>query len=112
MKIILTTLAVSLTLPLINARAISPDDEFQTIAKDYVEGFLQSHPESATELGEHRFDDVLTDYSIDGRFRELRRAKQVREQLDKFKDPSQLTGANQVDVRLLKDNIDNEIFEL
>jgi uncharacterized protein (DUF885 family) len=112
MKTILTTLAVSLTLPLINARAISPDDEFQTIAKDYVEGFLQSHPESATELGEHRFDDVLTDYSVDGRFRELRRAKQVREQLDKFKDPTQLTGANRVDVRLLKDNIDNEIFEL
>jgi uncharacterized protein (DUF885 family) len=112
MKTILTTLAVSLTLPLINARAISPDDEFQTIAKDYVEGFLQSHPESATELGEHRFDDVLTDYSVDGRFRELRRAKQVREQLDKFKDLTQLTGANRVDVRLLKDNIDNEIFEL
>ena len=112
MKTIITTLAVSLTFPLINARAISPDDEFQTIAKDYVEGFLQSHPEYATELGEHRFDDVLTDYSVDGRFRELRRAKQVREQLDKFKDPSQLTGANQVDVRLLKDNIDNEIFEL
>jgi uncharacterized protein (DUF885 family) len=112
MKAIAITLAVSLTFPLISARAISPDDEFQTIAKDYVEGFLQSHPESATELGEHRFDDVLTDYSADGRFRELRRAKQVREQLDKFKDPSQLTGANQIDVRLLKDNIDNEIFEL
>ena len=112
MKTIVTTLAVSLAFPLINARAISPDDEFQTIAKDYVEGFLQSHPEYATELGEHRFDDVLTDYSADGRFRELRRAKQVREELDKFKDPSQLTGANQVDVRLLKDNIDNEIFEL
>ena len=112
MKTIITTLAVSLTLPLITVHATSQDDEFQTIAKDYVEGFLQSHPEYATELGEHRFDDVLTDYSVDGRFRELRRAKQVREQLDKVKDPSQLTGANQVDVRLLKDNIDNEIFEL
>jgi uncharacterized protein (DUF885 family) len=112
MKTIITTLAVSLTFPLVAVHAISPDDEFQTIAKDYVEGFLQSHPESATELGEHRFDDVLTNYSADGRFRELRRAKQVREQLDKFKDPAQLTGANQVDVRLLKDNIDNEIFEL
>ncbi|MEY2479592.1 MAG: hypothetical protein QOI04_519 [Verrucomicrobiota bacterium] len=111
-KTIITTLALSLALPFLHARASAEDDAFQKIAKDYVEGFLQSHPEYATELGDHRFDDVLTNYSEDGRFRELRRAKQVREQLEKFKDVSQLSGANRVDVRLLKDNIDNEIFEL
>jgi uncharacterized protein (DUF885 family) len=112
MKAIAITLALSLTVPLMTARATPQDEQFEKIAKDYVEGFLQSHPESATELGDHRFDDVLTDYSVHGRFRELAHAKQVREQLQKFKDLSQLTGANNVDLRLLKDNIDNEIFEL
>jgi uncharacterized protein (DUF885 family) len=90
----------------------TPDEEFGKIAKDYVEGFLSSHPESATELGNHRFDDQLTDYSAATRVRQLALAKQFREVLKKFDDISQLTGANRVDVRILRDNIDNEIFEL
>jgi uncharacterized protein (DUF885 family) len=88
------------------------DDDFQKIANDYVEGFLASHPEYATELGDHRFDDQLTDYSSQTRGRLLARAKQAREALKKFDDVSQLSGANQVDVRILRDNIDNEIFDL
>src|SRR5438034_2793236 len=92
------------------AEANPKDDEFEKIAKDYVEGFLSSHPENATELGDHRFDDKLSDYAPDTRNRLLARAKQSREKLKKFNDVSQLSGANQVDVRILRDNIDNEIF--
>ena len=88
------------------------DDEFEKIAKDYVENFLASHPENATELGDHRFDSVLSDYSAQTRGRMLANAKQVREALKKFDDYKQLTGANQVDVRILRDNIDSEIFRL
>ena len=88
------------------------DDQFQKIAHDYIEGFLSAQPEYATELGDHRFDDRLSDYSPESRNRLLARARQFREELKKFEDISQLTGANQVDVRILRDNIDNEIFEL
>jgi len=94
------------------SRATPQDEQFQKIAHDYIEGLLQSHPEYATELGDHRFDDKLTDYSAEARDRELARAKETRQQLEAFNDLSQLTGPNQVDVRLLKDNIDNEIFGL
>ncbi len=104
--------AVSLALPLLNAFATPQDEQFEKIAKDYIEGLLQSHPEYATELGDHRFDDRLTDYSDDAVAKEFTRAKQVRQQLEQFNDLNQLTGANKVDVRLLKDNIDNEIFDL
>jgi len=88
------------------------DDEFEKIAKDYVEGQLAAHPEYATELGDHRFDDQLSDYSPEARQRQLIRARQFREALQPFEDYSQLTGANQVDVRILRDNVDSEIFEL
>ena len=88
------------------------DDEFEKIAKDYVENYLSSHPEFSTELGDHRFDGVLTDYSSDSRSRILVTAKQVREALKKFEDYKQLTGANQVDVRILRDNVESEIFRL
>ena len=58
-----------------------------------------SHPEYATELGDHRFDAEVTDYSPETRQRLLARAKQFRERLKKFSDISKPTAANQVDVR-------------
>src|SRR6266403_3741813 len=110
MKLILAILVLSLTVPLTSLRATPQDEQFQKIAHDYIEELLQTHPEYATELGDHRFDDKLTDYSADSRAKELARAKQVRQQLEAFNDLSQFTGPNQVDLRLLKENIDNEIF--
>src|SRR5229473_2325367 len=94
------------------AEANPKDDEFEKIAKDYVENFLSLHPEFATELGDHRFDGVLSDYSPETHARMLATAKQVREALKKFDDYKQLTGANQVDVRILRDNVDYQIFSL
>jgi len=110
MKVFVGTILLSLVTPFTSLRATPQDEQFQQIAHDYIEGMLQSHPEYSTELGDHRFDDKLTDYSAESRAKELARAKQARQQLEVFNDFSQLTGPNQVDVRLLKENIDNEIF--
>ncbi len=103
-------LFVLLSIPVANANP--KDDAFEKIARDYVEGYLAEHPERATELGDHRFDDQLSDYSAATRTRQLARAKQFREELKKFDDYTQLTGPNRVDVRILRDNVDNEIFQL
>jgi uncharacterized protein (DUF885 family) len=112
MKIIHLVAVLSLSFPIFAARANPLDDEFEKIAKDYCENYLASHPELATELGDHRFDGVLSDYSVEARNRRLANAKQVRDALKKFDDYKQLTGANQVDVRILRDEIDGEIFSL
>ncbi|MEY2557189.1 MAG: hypothetical protein QOE34_614 [Verrucomicrobiota bacterium] len=112
MKVSSAAFAGLLFLSLAPALATPEDDRFQKLAKDYIEGMLQSHPEYATELGDHRFDDRLTDYSDDTVARELARAKEARKQLEQFSDLTRLTGPNRVDVRLLKDSIDNEIFDL
>ena len=90
--------------------ATPEDDRFQKLAKDYIEGLLVANPEYATSLGDHRFDDKLTDYSDEAVAKELQRAKDFRQQLEQFSDLTKLTGPNRVDVRLLKENIDNEIF--
>ena len=111
MKIAVAALA-ALSLSIVHVIANPMDDEFEKIAKDYCETYLASHPEQATELGDHRFDAALTDYSADSRNKALANAKQVREALSKFDDYKQLTGANQVDVRILRDNVDREIFSL
>jgi uncharacterized protein (DUF885 family) len=112
MKPIVIAVVLSLSVSLFSARANPKDDEFEKIAKDYVEGFLTSHPEYATELGDHRFDGQLTDYSSQTRDRLLISAKEFREILKKVGEPSQLTGANPVDLQILRDQIDNEIFQL
>ena len=112
MKTILLVVGLCLTIAVVESDTGSKDAEFEKLAKDYVEGYLSAHPESATELGDHRFDDQLTDYSSDSRQRQIIRAKQFREALAAFDDFHQLTGPNQVDVRILRDNVDNEIFKL
>ena len=112
MKMIKLAVVLSLPLWILTANANPKDDEFEKIAKDYIETYLSSHPEYATELGDHRFDNLLSDYSVDNRNRMLIGARQVRDALKPFENFSELTGPNQVDVRILRDNIDNEIFEL
>jgi uncharacterized protein (DUF885 family) len=109
MKKIALLIALALSQPIV-ASPSPEDDRFQKLAKDYIEGLLQANPEYATSLGDHRFDDKLTDYSDDAVTKELARAKEARQQLEQFSDLTKLTGPNRVDVRLLKDNIDNEIF--
>jgi hypothetical protein len=111
MKRLIVAVVLSCSMSVL-AEANSKDDAFEKIAKDYVEGLLAAHPEAATALGNHRFDDALTDYSPDSRQRRLIRAKQFSEALKEFEDVSQLTGPNQVDVRVLRENVDDEIFEL
>jgi uncharacterized protein (DUF885 family) len=111
MKIIVAAATV-LSLLLISASATPQDDAFQKIAHNYIDQYLRANPEDATELGDHRFDGRLTDYSPDARAKELATLKEVRDKLSVI-DPAaagQLTGANNIDFRILKENIDYQIF--
>src|SRR3712207_2874068 len=94
-----------------SALATPADDEFQKLAGDYIESRLRAHPESATELGDHRYDDKLTDWSAEARAKELAEQKAVLAKLNAF-DASKLSVTNNVDFRILKDNVESEIFEL
>jgi uncharacterized protein (DUF885 family) len=108
MKIIVAA-AFVLSSSILSAFGTSQDDAFQKIANDYIEQYLRANPEDATELGDHRFDGQLTDYSPEARAKELATQKAFRDKLSAI-DGSQLTGANNIDFRILKENIDYEIF--
>src|SRR5260370_875494 len=109
MKVVITA-GVLLSLSTLNATATTQDEKFQEIARDYVERYLQANPEAATELGDHRFDGQLTDYSSEARAKDLAAQKEFRDKLGAI-DGSQLTGANNIDFRILKENIDYQIFQ-
>src|SRR5213083_1722422 len=107
MKVVITA-GVLLSLAILNAAATSQDDSFQKIAGDYIEQYLRANPEDATELGNHRFDGQLTDYSPEARTKDLATQKQFRDKLGAL--DGSLTGANNIDFRILKENIDYQIF--
>src|SRR5437899_5815131 len=109
MKIVITA-GVLLSWSMLSAAATTQYDEFEKIAHDYIEQYLRSKPEHATELGDHRFDGYLTDYSPEARAKELATQKEFRDRLNTI-DGSQLTGANNIDFRVLKENIDYQIFQ-
>ncbi len=97
---------------MVNAKASPADDRFQAFAHEYIERFLESNPEQATQLGDHRFDDRLTNYSAEALAQELKRQQDFREKLSGLGDLSALMPANRVDYEILRDNIDYAIFQL
>jgi uncharacterized protein (DUF885 family) len=109
MKVIISV-GVLLSLSIFNTFATPEDDVFQKTAHDYIEQYLQANPEDATELGDHRFDGQLTDYSAEARAKDLATQKEFRDKLSAI-DGSQLTGANNVDFRILRENVDYKIFQ-
>ena len=108
MRIVIAA-AAALASSIPNIFATSQDDAFQKVSRDYIERYLRANPEQATDLGDHRFDGELTDYSSEARARNLARQKEFREKLNAL-DGSKMTTANDVDLRILKENIDYEIF--
>src|SRR5437867_870489 len=91
---------------------VTDDDAFQKTAHDYIEQYLRANPEDATELGDHRFDGQLTDYSPAARAKELATQKFFRDELNAMETEGfHLTGANTIDFRILKENIDYKIFQ-
>ncbi len=47
------------------AAATTADAAFETLAAECIESLLEARPETATQLGDHRYDDRLTDYSAE-----------------------------------------------
>lgn len=111
MKIVPALLALVSLAANCTANATTADERFEKIAKDYIEQNLATHPEEATELGDHRFDDRLTDYSPTSQAKALATAKKFHDELNSL-DGKGLSTANSVDLRILRDSIDSEIFEL
>src|SRR5438128_11232625 len=108
MKIIISA-GVLLSLSIFNTLATPEDDVFKKTAHDYIEQYLQANPEDATELGDHRFDGQLTDYSAETRAKDLATQKEFREKLNAI-DGVRITGANNVDLRIMKEKLDYEYF--
>lgn len=87
------------------------DAAFETTARAIIDDYLRLNPETATQLGDHRFDGTLTDYSAAGRDAQLALFRRGLADLARL-DRAQLTGPNRVDADILQLNIEAQIFYL
>ncbi len=86
------------------------DAAFETLAKAYIEKLLEMNPESATLLGDHRFDDRLGDRSTAGIGVQLAVNKDYLAQLGAI-DRAALSEGNAVDYDIMKLNLERVVFE-
>ncbi|MCH8614539.1 DUF885 domain-containing protein [Sphingomonas sp. SM33] len=104
----------AVTLPAVPAPALAAvqadeDARFEAFGDRVVDEYLKLSPISATQLGEHRYDDRLPDASAAGRGATRAFADRSLAELAKF-DTSKLSREHQVDAILLKNQLDYLIF--
>jgi uncharacterized protein (DUF885 family) len=87
------------------------DMAFDEISKRYLAEMLPLTPVQATALGEHRYDASLDDVSAEGRARRTELARQLLAQLNAL-TIADMTRAHQVDSRLLKNELEYEIWQV
>jgi uncharacterized protein (DUF885 family) len=87
------------------------DAAFAKLAHDAVERWLALSPVSATQIGDHRYDDQLDDLSPAGRQQRLETSKALLAQLEAI-DVSRLSRENQVDAALLRNQLQSDIWTI
>src|SRR5579872_6183680 len=87
------------------------DREFATLAGEYLADRAERHPELATSLGDHRFDDRLSDPSEAARADERQSLDGWAARLDAL-DLGAVSAEHQVDAAMMADSVARRVFEL
>ncbi len=91
--------------------ATAADAAFEKLAGECIESLLAARPEQATQLGDHRYDDRLTDYSAEALAARETALRAQLAALDKI-EAAKLTGANRVDADILRLELESMLFVL
>ena len=88
-----------------------PDLEFARLAGEYLDDRAERHPELATGLGDHRFDNRLADPSAAALADERRGLDGWAARLDAL-DRGSLTAEYRVDAAMMADSVARRMFEI
>ena len=80
------------------------DAAFADLSKRYLDGLTRLNPSYATGLGDHRYDDMVTDMSAAGRARTNAFLRETLAELGRI-DRRSLSRDNRVDAALLDNNL-------
>ncbi|MEZ5344481.1 MAG: DUF885 domain-containing protein [Pyrinomonadaceae bacterium] len=87
------------------------DKKFEALANEFIDELLEMNPEWATNLGDHQYDDKLTDYSAQGIEDALTFNKKYLNELGRI-SADKLRKENNIDYRILKHNLERGIFRI
>lgn len=87
------------------------DVAFEAVAQACLDDYLRLNPEYATQLGDHRFDGLLTNYSPAAIQAKVKIMRHHLVELGGI-NQAQLTGPNRVDAQILKLNLEAQLFFL
>jgi uncharacterized protein (DUF885 family) len=87
------------------------DREFARLAGEYLDDRAERHPELATGLGDHRFDDRLADPSVAALADERRALDGWAARLEAL-DLGALSAEHRVDAAMMTDSVARRVFEL
>ena len=103
--LVLSVLLLSCSLPQ------NEDLRFEAFAREYLDKLLEKNPELATSLGEHRYDDRLSDYTQAGIQAQVQFQRQSIERLGQI-EVSKLSAVNRIDFGILQSQIQSTLFQL
>ena len=87
------------------------DARFEAVANRFVERFLATHPETATGLGDHRFDARTSDYSRRGVARDRTLYRATLKQVEAISAQA-LSPGNAVDREILQNELRARLFDI
>src|SRR5687768_6605891 len=87
------------------------DCKFEALANEYIAEYLKMNPESATRLGEHKYDNLLNDYSLAGIKRERALSEKYLKELGKILF-EKLSRVNNIDARIMRHNLESNLFQI
>lgn len=89
--------------------SVNNDKQFEKLANNYIEYFLQSNPEWATELGDHRFDDQVSNYDASAMAANREKVLFFLGSLNEINE-QQLSSDYKIDYNILKTHLEYSMF--
>ncbi len=87
------------------------DRAFRTISNKWFNGAMRLGPVAATQVGDHRYDNIIDDLSPAGRAKSLSFCKDILFSLSRI-DKLKLSRANQVDYAILENAMRQQVWQI
>ncbi len=92
--------------------AATGGDRLEAFFRDYLEESFRLRPVGATQLGDHRFDQLMDDLTSDGQEAWERHLRHTLEVLPKVVEYGTLDRASQIDYEIFRHDLETEIWLL
>jgi len=108
---LLTLLSSIMIVPAHNLSDQNSDAKFEALANKYIEELLSMSPETATSLGDHRYDNRLDDYSLAGVERDRKLTQEYLKALNGI-PAARLNSVNSIDYRIMRTQLEYNLFQI